>query len=157
MKKTIRLTESELVKLVQRIIKEDEMMGNDMTSSVSTPPKGFVKVSLKDLLSGKKDLQGYYSDARYSKGAKNDYEYYKVNKYFFVVKSGKAFESVPDFEGPGIGPIRIYNNVNKVFYIKDNTSVVIDITEEKGSAGNSYTITSSNGVVKISDLTTTGP
>jgi hypothetical protein len=30
MKKTIRLTESELIKLVQKIIKEDEMMGEDL-------------------------------------------------------------------------------------------------------------------------------
>jgi hypothetical protein len=36
MKKTIRLTESELVQLVQRIIKEDEMMGMDS----SMPTKG---------------------------------------------------------------------------------------------------------------------
>lgn len=36
MKKTIRLTESELVDLVQRIIKEDEMMSSDMTTSNKT-------------------------------------------------------------------------------------------------------------------------
>lgn len=40
MKKTIRLTESELVQLVQRIIKEDEMMGMD-SSSTKMGPKGF--------------------------------------------------------------------------------------------------------------------
>jgi hypothetical protein len=41
MKKRIRLTESELINLVQRIIKEDEMMGGEMTSN-----KGFTIAEL---------------------------------------------------------------------------------------------------------------
>ena len=42
MKKTIRLTESELINLVQRIIKEDEMMGMDS----SMGPKGITLLQL---------------------------------------------------------------------------------------------------------------
>jgi len=56
MKKTIRLTESELVELVQRIIKEDEMMtdddmdtSSDMTSS--TTPSG-CRTSINKLAKG---------------------------------------------------------------------------------------------------------
>jgi hypothetical protein len=41
MKKTIRLTESELINLVQKIIKEDEMMGAEMA-----PNKGFTIAEL---------------------------------------------------------------------------------------------------------------
>jgi hypothetical protein len=42
MKKTIRLTESELVKLVQRIIKEDEMMGNTPSFNVGKTVKDII-------------------------------------------------------------------------------------------------------------------
>ena len=42
MKKTIRLTESELVKLVQKIIKEDEMMGNTPSFNVEKTVKDII-------------------------------------------------------------------------------------------------------------------
>ena len=128
MKKTIRLTESELVKLVQKIIKEDEMMG---VSSKETNGKKNCKVSLRNLLSNEKPY---------------NFDYYKNGQYIFTVMEGKGWEQSPG----GLAPIRQFNNMDKVFFINEGNQVTIDIRENKGSRGDSFSISCSNGVANLS-------
>jgi hypothetical protein len=135
MKKTIRLTESELVKLVQRIIKEDEMG----MSSAETTGKKNCKVSLRNLLSNEKPY---------------NFDYYKNGGYIFTVMEGKGLEQSPG----GLAPIRQFNNMDKVFFINEGNQVTIDIRENKGSRGDSFSISCSNGVANLSGKPSTyGP
>ena len=146
MKKTIRLTESELVKLVQKIIKEDEMMGTSSTEMVS-PPKGYVKASMKDLLTNSKNVS--WNDSSTS----NDFEYYTKYKHFFTVISGDVKEQSPG----GLSPIRPFNSLNKSIYMKDGTTAEIDITEKRGSRGDTYKLICSGGKITIAPSSSVGP
>jgi hypothetical protein len=145
MKKTIRLTESELVKLVQRIIKEDEMMGT--TSTETAPPRGYVMASMKELLRGSKNVS--WND----KTTSNDFDYYSKNKYLFTVISGQVYEQSPG----GISPIRRFNNVNKVIFMKEGGTAEIEFIQEKGSRGDGYTLICRGGKITISPSSSVGP
>jgi hypothetical protein len=149
-KKTIRLTESELVKLVQRIIKEDEMMDTETTSPSlgnTAPYAKYVKASMRDLLSGSKNVS--WND----ESTRNDFDYYSKNKYLFTVRSGQVYEKSPG----GPAPIRRLNNVDKVIFMKEGGTAEIEFIEKEGSRGDSYTLTCRNGKITISFISAVGP
>ena len=148
MKKTIRLTESELIKLVKQIIKEDEMSGDSAEMSKEPSQKKFAKSSLKQLLSTQKQLSVYYGGK-----ATNDYEYYKeyYPKVYAKVIGGSAFEPSPG----GFTELRTKFDLDKTFLMKDKGK--LDITlEGKDKDGvftsniDTYTIECSGGKITIS-------
>jgi hypothetical protein len=151
MKKTIRLTESELVKLVQKIIKEDEMMDTETTSPSlgdMAPYAKLVSASMRDLLSGSNNIS--WKD----KSTNNDFEYYSKHKYIFTVRSGQVYGKSPG----GPSPIRRLNNIDKVIYMnKAGGTAEIEFIEKDGSRGDSYTLTCRNGKITISSISTVGP
>ena len=120
MKKTIRLTESELIKLVKQIIKEDEMSGDSAEMSKEPSQKKFAKSSLKQLLSTQKQLSVYYGGK-----ATNDYEYYKeyYPKVYAKVIEGRAFEPSPG----GFSELRPRFDLEKTFMMKDNSELTITV------------------------------
>lgn len=147
-KKVIRLTESELVKLVQKIIKEDEMGGDSTEMSNEPSQKNFTKSSLKQLLSTQKQMSGYYGGK-----ATNDYEYYKAYypKVYAKVIGGRAFEPSPG----GFTELRPKFNLEKTFLMKDKGKLDITLEgEDKDGEFTSnidtYTIECSGGKVTIS-------
>jgi hypothetical protein len=142
MKKTIRLTESELIELVQRIIKEDEMSGDSTEMSNEPSQKKFTKSSLKQLLSSQKQLSGYYGGK-----ATNDYEYYKTYypKVYAKVIEGRAFEPSPG----GFSELRPRFDLEKTFMMKDNSELTITVETKTDQNIDTYTIKCSGGKITI--------
>jgi hypothetical protein len=119
------------------------MMGSEMNST-EMAPKGFVKTTLKELLSKKRDLSGYYGGK-----ANNDYEYYKAYypKSYAKIIGGKAFEPTPG----GFGDIRPRISFEKMILMKENGNLTVSIQEDKDTSIDTYTLTCRGGKVTISD------
>jgi hypothetical protein len=143
-RRVVKLTESDLNRIVRRIIKEDEMMMGSEMNSTEMAPKGFVKTTLKELLSKKRDLSGYYGGK-----ANNDYEYYKAYypKSYAKIIGGKAFEPTPG----GFGDIRPRISFEKMILMKENGNLTVSIQEDKDTSIDTYTLTCRGGKVTISD------
>lgn len=150
-RRVVKLTESDLNRIVRRIIKEDEMMNQETSmSSSNTQLKNTCKATLKDLLKTSKNLEAYYSDK-----VTNDYDYFKL---YYPKAYAKALEGEAWEPGPGgLSPIRRKFTLDKLIVMKEGSILEIEIITESGSRGDSYTLTCRGGKITISSSGSVGP